>query len=307
MPPLTVRWSLRSRLLAALFTVLSLALAAWSFTTPGAVIASVLAAAGLLFWPLALAHTLLFRVESDDTGLDIRELRGARHIPWNALLRVELIAQWRDTGYTIRAATTDPAEAYHIVLVTRTGRINLNRHMEGIDALLDDLHRRGELQIGHEIMRDAALRAERPAMRALDTLAHGASFFKAGFGALFVTLLVSLMAAVSPRFALTGSLLVDLIATAAILLGLFAAVIHLARSLRLQRFGLTPKDPPPSTVDLLFTYTAAIGGPLLVVGFLPRLIAGSEQGRPIDGILLLVGVWFTTMPVKEFIAYAFKR
>ncbi|MCY1056674.1 hypothetical protein [Nannocystis sp. SCPEA4] len=122
-----------------------------------------------------------------------------------------------------------------------------------------------------------------------------------------VTFVVALVAATSRAFAFTGRLFLDFVLVSALLLGLFAAVVQLAVFLRTCRFGAEPKVPRTSATDLLMAYLAALFGPLLVAGFLPRVLAPEADGRGLDVVLLLVGVWFTTMPVQMFHAYAFRR
>jgi hypothetical protein len=76
--------------------------------------------------------------------------------------------------------------------------------------------------------------------------------------------------------------------------------------LRARRFGSPSREGEPGAFDLVLTYAAALGGPLLLVWFVSRLVAGSEQGWHIDAILVLMGLFLSSVPVRAFNDHAFR-
>lgn len=307
MHPAIVRWSTRARVYAALFGAGSIPLTLWAFEKDGVGMGMILGAGIFVVSAGALVHFSVFRIETTDEGLDIHELFSSRRVAWKEIVRVELIAQWRSAEGIVRMATNNPSDAYHVVLVCRDRRINLNRHMDGIDELIAALQNHGALKLDDKIMREAARRAAHPVSRGLEAVADGAIFIKVAFGAFFATFVVALFAASSRAFRFTGQFFVDMVLVSALLLGLFWGIVWLAKRIRLSRFGDAPKEPPTTAKDLLMTYVAALAGPLLAAGYLPRALAPDAKDRWVEVILLLVGVWFTTIPIKEFYQYAFRR
>jgi len=302
-----VRWSARARVYAACFMGISAALALWSYSRDGVGFALVVAILLFLISTGALIHLLVFRLEANSTGISIRKFVGTKIVPWQQIQSIELIAQWHSEAGIVRQSTTDPSEAYHILVVTRSGRINLNRHMDGIDDLLTVYAQRGAFVLSDEVMQVAVKRDAHPVMRGVQAVGTGARYIEVGFSACFMTFMVSLMAAASSRFAPTGALFLDTLLISGALLSLFAAVVALARKIRAHRFGELPKAPPPTGRDLLLTYSAALMGPVFVAFFVPKVAAEGLTSDVWNVLFALVGVCFTLIPIKEFYAYSFRR
>ena len=302
-----VRWSSRARLYAAISLPPLAALTVWSYAEQGIDFAALMGGFLLLIATATNLHFWCFRIETNPDGIEIRNLLGKKRIPWSDIKNVELIAQWSSDEGIVRQSTDNPSEAYHIILVLRDKRINLNRHMDGIDDLIEAQQRQGTLVLNNEIMQAAAARAETPVMRGLKAAGKGANFAEVAFGAGFATFIVSLITAASSSFAITGSFFVDMGIVAVALLGLFAGVVQLAKAIRKRNFAEVEKEPLPSTKDLLMTYCAALLGPLMIAGFLPRMMNADGKDRYVDVILFIVGVWFSVIPLKEFYDYSFRR
>ena len=65
---------------------------------------------------------------------------------------------------------------------------------------------------------------------------------------------------------------------------------------RSNRFGPEQARPPLSARDGILTMAAAMGGPLLLVGFIPRATA---RGEVIDFVLVLGGLFLCWIPIAE--------
>ncbi|UQA60777.1 hypothetical protein [Polyangium aurulentum] len=303
-----VRWSARARLIAAVFVVASVAFGLWAHSSPRRTLTAELMAAGIFAASLfALAWASLFRITAEEEGLWVRSLRGGRRVRWEEIERVELIAQWQENGAIVRVATTDPAAAYHVVLMLRGGdRINLNRAMDGIDGLLAALGQKGALVLDDSILRAAVASDAYAVARGVAAVGRGAKMAKVALGAVLLTFIVSLGLASTRAFALTGNLFVDMGAVAALLLGAFAGAVALARALRARRFGSPSREGEPGAGDLVMIYAAALGGPLLLIWFVPRVVAGADEGRHIDVILVLMGLLLASVPLRAFYNHAFR-
>ena len=307
--PVVVRWSARARLVAAAFVVASIEFGLWVHSSPRGTLTAVLMAAGLFAASLfALVKVSLFRVTAEEEGLWVRSPGGSRRVRWEEIERVEMIAQWQEDGAIVRRATTDPAAAYHVALMLRGGgRIDLNRAMDGIDGLLEALGRKGALVLDDTIMRAAVASAAYAVARGASAAERGAKMAKVALGAAVLTFIVSLRLASTRSFALTGNIFVDMAAVAALLLGAFGSAVALARALRARRFGSPSREGEPGAGDLVLSYAAALGGPLLWIWFVPRLLTGSDEGRPIDAILVLMGLLLASVPLRAFYNHAFRR
>lgn len=73
-------------------------------------------------------------------------------------------------------------------------------------------------------------------------------------------------------------------------------VYELVAGAKRRRFGPEHARPPLYAREALLTMAAAMGGPLLLIGFVPRVIA-TRQGVP-SGLTLL-GVLFCWIPIGE--------
>jgi 4-hydroxybenzoate polyprenyltransferase len=108
--------------------------------------------------------------------------------------------------------------------------------------------------------------------------------------------IAGLLAAIAIGFRISGRPLVDATLLAFVPWTLGFAIYKAIESVRRKRFGADRARPPLSTGDAVLAMGAAIGGTLLLVGFVPRVFSG---GDAVDFVLAIVGLLFWAYPIHE--------
>jgi hypothetical protein len=301
-----VTWSHKVRIVA-LVAVPALAwLARWSFTNvenPSDLAGGAFVAMAALAAAFA-AQTLIYRLRATSAGLVEHRLWGTRRATWNDVLKVEGIAQEARDGAIYRSPAA-PADAFHLIIHTRRGRFSVNRWMDGVDQLVDLLaaqpdgaaYRANPLP---PLQRDdasvePALRPS-PARAAINRATDALVLVQVLVLALplswFVGLILSIKLGVDP----TGSPLLDATLVALVPWGLGFIAYAAIKEARRRRFGDEHATPALNARAAILTMTAAIGGPLLLVGFVPRLAATFDK---VELALAALGVFLCWVPIAE--------
>jgi hypothetical protein len=301
-----VRWSPKGRALLALSVPVFAWLSWYSFTSvtqpsPAAGYVSIGATVAALLFQL---HLATYRLEAGPRGITETFLWGQRVVAWDDVLKVEAIAQAAGSGQIYRWSAA-PEAAFHIVVHSRKGRVSVHRWMTGVDDLIEALrvgrgaspYREGEMR---PIDRDdpsvkPALRAS-PINKVVNQVHDGLLLFKAVVLVLPLSWVGGVIVAISTGFRVSGNPFVDGTLVALAPWGLGFAVYKLVERARKNRFGPEHARPPLSARDAILTMAAAMGGPVLLYGFVPRATSSREM---VDVILCLAGLFLCWMPIAE--------
>ena len=301
-----VRWSAKGRALLALF-VPGLAWLSWyaftSVTQPSPGVGW-LAGAGAVCALLLQVHFAVYRVSAGPEGISERFLWGTRVVAWNDVQTVEAIAQASEAGKIHRWAA-EPDAAFHIIVHTRRGRVSVHRWMTGVDAFIDALReRRGgaayrEMDTSPIERRDPSVRPvlrPSPLGAALNQVHDGLMLFKVVVLVVPLTWVGGVLIVVSTRLQVSGNPVVDgtLLATLPWAIGL--GVYKWVERARRERFGAEHARPPLGAKDLILIMAAAMAGPVLLLGFVPRALAGKQL---VDVVLAVGGGFFCWLPIAE--------
>jgi hypothetical protein len=301
-----VRWSTKPRV-AAVLSVPALGwLARWSFTTTtnpsefaGCAFIAMAALAALF-----AAHTLIYRLRASAAGIVEQRLWGTRRTAWNDVLKVEGIAQ-ESRGGAIYRAPAAAEDAFHLVLHTRQGRINVNRWMDGIDPLVEVLRARPDgasyranpvAPLDRDDPSVKPVLAPSPARDAIVRATDALLLVKVVVLVLPLSWIAGLIAALELHFSATGNPLVDATLLALVPWGLGYLAYVWVEAARRRRFGAAHAKPALGARDAILTMAAAMGGPMLVAGFAPRLVASFDR---YDAILAALGLFLCWLPVAE--------
>lgn len=132
-------------------------------------------------------------------------------------------------------------------------------------------------------------------------LHEGVFTLKIGFG-FFVFLFVGSLAGAVGTNMPTGSFFTDLILWAMAFCFLFYGTVVLARVLRARRFGDRPPMEAITGRDVLENCICALGGPLLLIAYVPVLWTPGKLDAAY-GVLIGLGVLLTVLPVWAFWKY----
>jgi hypothetical protein len=301
-----VQWSLRGKALLALF-IPTLAWLSWysftSITQPSPIIGW-LAGGAAIAAVLLQAHLAVYRVVAGPEGITERFLWGSRLVPWNDVQRVEAIAQATEGGKIHRWAA-EPDAAFHIIVHTRRGRISVHRWMTGVDAFIEALReRRGGA--AYRDMETAPIERRDPSVQpvlrpsplgaALNQVHDGLVLFKLVVFFVPLTWLVGILIVISTHLDVSGNPLVDGMLVAALPWALGFGVYLWVERARRERFGPEYARPPLGAKDLILTMAAAMAGPVLLVGFIPRALASKQL---IDVVIAVGGGFFCWVPIAE--------
>jgi hypothetical protein len=105
------------------------------------------------------------------------------------------------------------------------------------------------------------------------------------------------MVAISTHFRVTGNPFVDGTLVALLPWAVGFAIYKWIERVRSERFGPKLARPPLGARDAILTMAAAMGGPLLLVGFVPRAAAPTRE--TVDFVVVLIGLYFCWIPIGE--------
>ncbi|MEO6575717.1 MAG: hypothetical protein ABIP89_17835, partial [Polyangiaceae bacterium] len=237
-------------------------------------------------------------------GITERFLWGERRVDWDDVQKVEAIAQANQSG-KIERWSTEPEAAFHIVVHTRKGRVSVHRWMTGVDDFVEALrvgrggspYREAEQSaIDRDDPSVKSVLAASPIRETVNKVYDGVMLFKIVVLVLPLSWLGGLMVVITTNFALSGNPILDgtLVALVPWVIG-FAVYKSVERA-RSRLFGPEHARPPLSAYDAIMTMAAAMGGPVLLYGFVPRAIESKEA---VDVALALVGLFFCWIPIAE--------
>jgi hypothetical protein len=283
-------WSWGARATACGFMAAFAALAMWAAVDPRTS-ASVVVFAGSFALACALlaVETWVFRVRVDAEGLRRRSLRGTDALAWHEVRAVRSIASRHEGMSIVHRRTSDIAEAFHVRLVTgRAGARpwDFNGWMTGLDALVAELAARA-------LPQDLAWPTPVPpiAARALRVLEAANSVglqLVAGFSLLFVLGVASMAIVSALDLAWTGHILLDVLLVGLGLLGCLGLLGSLAKLLGARRFVASGGSAGERRTAWMLDAAGSLGGVLLVVAFVPRVLGGAGDWG--DWLLLAFGV-----------------
>lgn len=300
-----VRWSPKVRALPSLGVAFCCWLAWYSFTSlhapsvPAGITAIAMAIGGVVLQ----LQMLRFRLVATDDGLTKTTLFGETTIPWSDVLQVEAIGRAQHGDVLLRFATR-PEDAFDIVVHTKQGRIGVNRHMSGIDALIAELRvRRGGADYRtaptspverQDPSVDPVLKP-RPAVHAAVAVTTGLKTAWVLFSVGFLSLAFGfVMAATSVKP--TGSFLVDGAIDTTLPWLLAYGVYRLVCRAREKRFGPPRARWELGARDAALLVFAAYAGPLSLYAFIPRARA---SGEAVDLVLCAVGIVLVAIPIRD--------
>jgi hypothetical protein len=281
---------------AALMALVMVAIGAWAHSR-GELRTVALAVAAVAALLVVLAFMLRFRLGHDDSGLHWRTLARTRQVGWDQVLGVRMLEQWDDGDQILRRATRSAGAAFHVLIETRQGRINLNRWMRGVPDLLAVLEQRGLLRHLPPLVQG---RTEQALHRVTETANTASDLILVGFGLFLGLLLVGFGGA--SKWPVTGNLLVDALLIALGLCGAVGGALAGARHLRRQRVLAGAPGGRWRARDLLFGVASALGGGLLLYGFVPRALAPAGEG--VDIGLALMGLVLLGFAGRDLLRYA---
>ncbi len=299
---MTVKWSWKGRALATLLTVVPLC--AWlglvdtseSFWSKPAFAA--IAGFGCLMLQL---HMILFRVEAGPRGLTETWFWRKRHVAWNDVQQVECTAQAWQSGRIYRWPSS-PEEAFHIVIHARSGRISVNRWMTHMDALARVLRVARSTDPYREVALSAIERRD-PSVQnvTLPTEVHSVvNRIYDGVIVVFVALaflLAGLVVTAAWGVHILSSPLADTMLMGLAPWGLGFLIYKAIVRVRRVRFGAEFARPHESVASGALLLAALIGGTLLLVGFIPRVVASKREGM--DFGLTLFGLLLCWVPIHR--------
>ena len=297
----TVKWSWKGRVLATLLTIVPLSvwlgMADTSQSLVSKAIVAFIAGFGCLMLQL---HMIRFRVDAGPMGLSETRFWRKRHVAWNDIRQVECTAQAWQSGRIYRWPSS-PEEAFHIVVHTRDGRISVNRWMTDLDAFARVLRVARSTGPYREIAVSAIERID-PSVRrvTLPTEAHPLvnhlyDMVVVVFGALAFGL-AGPIATASMGFgvvtSVVGAALMSLVPWGLGFL-IYKAIVRVRR----RRFGAEFERPHESVASRVLLLAALVGGTLLLVGFIPRVVASTREGM--DFGLTLFGLLLCWIPIRR--------
>jgi hypothetical protein len=301
-----VRWSAKGRALLALTVPFCAWLAWYAFTsaTQPSPTVGYLAIAGTVGAIVLQVHCAVYRVVATADGIVETSLRGTRRVPWKDVTKVEFVAQARD-GDAIRRWASSPEEAFHVVVHTRRGRVSVHRWMANVDALVASLQRDHESPYRVAAVPPAdrddpsvkSVLAPSPLHTVVQRAGDGLALVQAAVVALPLSCLGGLMVAILVPVRITGSPWIDGVLLALVPWALALAGYKWIERVRRARFGAERAKPPIGAKDVLLTVAAAISGPFVLAGFLPRALAPNRE--VVDFVLLAIGALLCWVPINE--------
>jgi hypothetical protein len=307
LPEADVRWSTKGRALIGLFVPVLAALSWYSFTSttqPNDTVGYLAAAAAVGALALQL-HFATYRVRADADGITETSFFGRRAVSYGDVQRVEFIAQ-RGNGRQIARWASGPGDAFHVIVHSKRGRISVHRWMDDVDDFIAALQRDRGGSTYRDRREPPAERRDPQARSVLESTPLHRGLQKAHEGVRLAAAIllilplgwtggVMLVATYGLQF--SGSMWID-----GTLVSLVPWVVAYAGyagivSVRRRRFGPERAKPPLTLLDFVLTVAAAVGGPLLVWGFVPHAVGPAREWT--DGVLVGLGVLLCWFPVRE--------
>jgi hypothetical protein len=299
-----VRWSAKGRALFALFVPFCAWLSWYAFTSQTAPSPGVgyLAIAGTIGAIVFQVHLAIYRVRTSAAGIIETSLRGTRCVPWRDVRKVELVAQARD-GNRIQRWASSPEDAFHIIVHTQQGRIAVHRWMSNVDGFIASLDRSrpahyrdgGTPVAAREDPSVKSVLEPSPLNAVVNQASEGLALVQAMVISVPLSLLLGLLGVIWTNLSITGSLLIDAALVALVPWGMALAGYKWIERLRRARFGSERARPPIGVRDFVLSTAAAMAGPVLLVGFIPRALGPSREA--VDVVLVAVGVLMCWAPI----------